>query len=579
VYKKDEVVVLKFGSSVLRDQADLPRAVHEIYRWWRQGTQVLAVVSAFGDTTDQLLRSAETVCAKPECSIMATLLATGEATSSALLGLALNRAGIPARVLDPAQAGLHTVGGTLDADLISVDVARLREELRQAVVVLPGFVGRGENGQTTLLGRGGSDLSALFLAHRLGGKCVLLKDVDGIYASDPATATARPVRFSELKYETASKVSNNLVQPKAIRFAAAHGLQFVVSAIGSGHQTLVGAGADRLAVTKINPPLLRVALLGCGTVGGGVYQALAALPQLFTVTGVAARSPEGARSASVPAGLISDSPEELIAGDCDVVVELIGGTKAANSLVTHGLQSGRHVVTANKALMAIDGKRLATLAADVGVSLRYSAAIGGVMPALEAVEQVQASGPIQSFSGVLNGTTNFVLDCLAEGQDLKSAVQAAQDAGYAEANCRLDLNGTDAAHKLILLARNAFSTHLKFDAIERIGIEDIDPQWVRDKRKGGEVVRFVASCEHANKGLHASVKPTLLPHNHPLARATGVDNRLLIKLQSGASFTVSGKGAGRWPTTEAVIADLLDIRRETQLLAESEAIAEEEVCA
>jgi len=576
---KDEIIVLKFGSSVLHDQSDLPRAVHEIYRWWRQGAQVLAVVSAFGDTTDQLLRSAETVCATPERSILATLLATGEATSSALLGLALNHAGIPARVLDPAQAGLHTVGGTLDADLISVDVARLREELRQAVVVLPGFVGRGENGHTTLLGRGGSDLSALFLAHRLRGKCVLLKDVDGIYASDPATTTARPVRFAELRYETASKVSNNLVQPKAIRFAAAHGLQFVVSAIGSGHQTLVGAGADRLAVSQINPPPLRVALLGCGTVGGGVYQALAALPQLFTVIGVAARSPAGARSAAVPAGLISDSPEELIAGDCDVVVELIGGTKAANSLVTRALQSGRNVVTANKALMAIEGKRLAALAADVGVSLRCRAAVGGVMPALEAVEQARASGPIQSFSGVLNGTTNFVLNCLAEGQDLKSAVQAAQDAGYAEANCRLDLNGTDAAHKLILLARNAFSAHLKFDAIKRIGIEDIDPQWVRDKRKSGEVVRFVASCEHANERLHASVKPTLLPHNHPLARATGIDNRLLIKLQSGVSFTVSGKGAGRWPTTEAVLADLLDIRRENQLLAESEAIAEEEVCA
>ncbi|MBA2525536.1 MAG: hypothetical protein H0W28_03510 [Pyrinomonadaceae bacterium] len=148
MYDKEKIIVLKFGSSVLRDESDLPRAVHEIYRWWRQGAQVLVVTSAFGNTTEQLLQRAESICARPERSALAALLATGEAASSALLSLALNRAGIPAKVLDPAQAGLLTAGGTMDADLIAVDVARLRGELRKAVVVLPGFIGRGENGNT-----------------------------------------------------------------------------------------------------------------------------------------------------------------------------------------------------------------------------------------------------------------------------------------------------------------------------------------------------------------------------------------------------------------------------------------------
>jgi homoserine dehydrogenase len=578
MYKNDEVLVLKFGSSVLRDQTDLPRAVHEIYRRWRQGAQVLAVVSAFGDTTNELLRSAESLCPKPERPILATLLATGEANSCALLGLALNRAGIPVRVLDSAQAGLRTVGGSLDADLISVDVTRLREELRRAVVVLPGFVGRGEHGNITLLGRGGSDLSALFLAHRLGGKCVLLKDVDGIYASDPAISNTRPLRFAELKYETAGQISNNLVQPKAIRFAAAHRLQFVVTAIGSVNQTLAGTNADRLAVPQIDEPPLRVALLGCGTVGGGVYQALAALPELFTIIGVATRTPDRARSVGVPEALISDCAEELLEEDCDVVVELIGGTKAASSLVTKALDSRRHVVTANKALMAIEGKRLATLATDADVTLRYSAAVGGCMPALEAIERARSIDTVQSISGVLNGTTNFVLHRLAEGQDLKSAVQLAQDAGYAEANCRLDLNGTDAAQKLILLARKAFAHPLQFDTIERVSLEEIDPQSLRERVKRGEVVRFVASCKSVRDELTASVKPTVLPHNHPLATCTEVDNCLVITLESGTSLTITGKGAGRWPTTEAVMADLLDIRRERQLHAESDGV-EEEVCA
>src|SRR5260370_23832077 len=123
---KSKVVVLKFGSSVLRSEEDLPSAVHEIYRWWRDGAQVLAVVSAFGDTTDQLMRRAENVYGKPDKSALATLLATGEATSSALLSLALNKVGIPARLLDEVQAGLRTVGGGIDAVPIAVDAARLQ---------------------------------------------------------------------------------------------------------------------------------------------------------------------------------------------------------------------------------------------------------------------------------------------------------------------------------------------------------------------------------------------------------------------------------------------------------------------
>lgn len=138
-----QIVVLKFGSSV-RTEKDLPRAVHEIYRAWRGGAQVLAVVSAFRNATDELLRRSATVSEHPEGSPLAALLATGEATASAMLCFALGNAGILAKMLDPAQAGLRTEGGALDADLIAVDVDRLKRELRQAVVVLPGFVGRCE---------------------------------------------------------------------------------------------------------------------------------------------------------------------------------------------------------------------------------------------------------------------------------------------------------------------------------------------------------------------------------------------------------------------------------------------------
>ena len=186
------IVVLKFGSLVLRSEKDLPSAVHEIYRWFRQGHQVVAVVSAFGDTTDELNRRAQEVCEEPDDALVAALLATGETASSALLGLSLNRAGIAATVLDAQRAGLRTEGATLDANLVSVDAENVIAALRSHVVVLPGFVGQAQTGQTTLLGRGGSDLTALFLAKSLGGYCRLIKDVDGLYTSDPNSKTGQP---------------------------------------------------------------------------------------------------------------------------------------------------------------------------------------------------------------------------------------------------------------------------------------------------------------------------------------------------------------------------------------------------
>jgi homoserine dehydrogenase len=195
------IVVLKFGSSVLRNENDLPAAVHEIYRWWRDGFQVVAIVSALGNTTDELNRRAHVACDQPNDELVAALLATGEAASSALMGLALNRSGIPATVLDAEQAGLTTDGSVLDANLTSVDTARILKALRDGVVVLPGFVGRDRSGKTTLLGRGGSDLTALFLAQRLGAACRLIKDVDGLYTSDPNARSGTSVaRFGRVSY-------------------------------------------------------------------------------------------------------------------------------------------------------------------------------------------------------------------------------------------------------------------------------------------------------------------------------------------------------------------------------------------
>jgi homoserine dehydrogenase len=519
-----------------------------------------------------------------------------------LLGIALNKAGIPAKVLDPAQAGLRTIGDELNSELVEVDLARVRSELERAVVVLPGFAGRNEQGATTLLGRGGSDLSAVFLAYQLGARCILLKDVDGLYTSDPAAdvfgegaespgrtgvctrgrphtggqAVRSPLRFARAKYETALRLDGAIVQDKSVRLAAECGLSFEITSIGASTGTEIGSDADHVANWETPSKPLRVALLGCGTVGGGVYERLAALPELFEVTGVAVRDLSRTRSPRVPAHLLTTNADKLIARPCDAVVELIGGTVRASELVNRALRLDRHVVTANKALIASEGDALQALAAANEVTISVGAAVGGALPALETIEQARSSGAIAGFQGVLNGTTNFMLDQLANAAEVEDAIRAAQRAGYAEADPTFDVDGTDAAQKLILLARAAFGFSLPLAKIPRRGIEQLTASSLREAGERGCTVRLVASCRCTAAGLEARVAPVELPMNHPLAELRGAQNGLIIEMENGARRIVFGTGAGRWPTTEAVIADLLAIHRE--FLGAESAAAELEEC-
>ena len=562
------IIVLKFGSSVLRTANDLPTAVHEIYRWWREGFQVVAVVSAFGNTTDELTHHARSACEQPNDELVAALLATGETASSALLGLALNRSGIRTAVLNAEQAGLATDGPVLDANLTSIDTTGVLEALQNGVVVLPGFVGRGSYGKTTLLGRGGSDLTALFIAHRLGGVCRLIKDVDGLYTRDPHSTNGPPAtRFVRVSYATAARIGGGVVQPKAIDFAERHHLRFIVSSVGSNHSTEIGPHADSIALSEARVPPLRVALLGCGTVGGGVYQRLAAQPEIFHVVGVGTRNVERAIQSDVPVKVVTTHVEALIAEPVDVVIELMGGEEPARTLISRALRLGRHVVTANKALLATDVASLQRLASSGGVTLKYNAAVGGVLPGLETVSYARRFGPLHSISGVLNGTTNFILDQLANGSDLAGAISAAQKNGFAERDPQLDLNGTDAAQKLILLARAAFDVDLPLHSVKKQGIQNL-----KSIQNNGHTTRVVAECRRESRGFTATVAPVELPSDHPLASVRGVENRLLIQSQTGRSWDVCGSGAGRWPTTEAVMADLFDLWRE------SNAVEEEQEC-
>jgi homoserine dehydrogenase len=246
------LTVLKFGGSVLRDESDLATAVAEIDRWLDDGP-VIAVVSAFDGTTDRLLSQARTYVPNAESDAAATalLLATGELTTAALLTLALHRAGHSATVLNPAAIDLRTDGRGTDANPISINTQAIRHALtRFPVIVIPGFIGVDDHRQFTLLGRGGSDLTALFLAHELAAtRCRLIKDVDGLYNRDPAIASEAPARrYETISWDGALRLDGRIIQHKAVRLARERGLCFEVGAFGRDDATRVGEFAETMEV-------------------------------------------------------------------------------------------------------------------------------------------------------------------------------------------------------------------------------------------------------------------------------------------------------------------------------------------
>ena len=546
------ILVLKFGSSVLRTEADLAPVVHEIYRALRGGNRVIAVVSALGNTTDTLAARGRAWSPSPPPAAWASLLATGETTAAALLTLALDRAGTPATLLDAHTAGLRTAGPLDDAQPVRLDQSAILRALETTpVVVIPGFTGRDEDGRIALLGRGGSDLTALFVAHALQARCVLLKDVDGIYDRDPERDPGA-LRYAQISWSLALEVGGAVVQPKAVRFAAERAQSFEVSCLGSDAGTLVTGGPPVCAAPS-SRERLRVALLGCGTVGAGVYHTLDA-SDAFEVVGVAVHDPD--RPREVPRALLSTDPWEVIDRPCDVVVELIGGEGLAGDLIEASLARGRHVVTANKAVIARDGERLSELAGQQGLKLLYSASVGGALPAIELIRSLE---DVHAIEGVLNGTCNFVLDRLSAGQPLGEAVAEAQAAGFAEADPTADLSGSDAAHKIAVLAREAFGTEPPPFAVT--GLQPSAAHEVAEATASGQVLRLVATCKNTPEGVEARVETRSFAPDSPFAQTLGADNCVIIRTQGGDQIA-RGRGAGRWPTTESVIADLLDLHRE-----------------
>jgi homoserine dehydrogenase len=540
--------VLKFGSSVLRSPEDLHHAVDEIYRCWRLGSNVLAVVSAFEGVTDRLIGEAAAVFGTNSPEALAIYAATGEQQTAALLLGALCQNGIPARYVDPREIALMTDGPRLESAPVSVDIEALQALwMRSSVLVLPGFYGIGEDGGVSLFGRGGSDMSAIFLAARVHAPCRLVKDVRGVFDSDPA-ANPGARRYEALSWTRAIDVSGPLIQPKALQFAQSHATAFEVGRANEDGGTIVGAPVDRWSTSQAAPAqALRVALLGCGVVGRGVYEAIRRYPERFEVAQVIVR--ETRKHDDI--GGASTDLNAALDPDIDIVIACIPGIPECYAIIQAALLAGKFVITSNKAAIAAHLGTLRGYAKGETQRLWYSAAVGGALPALETLTAL--GSPVTEIRAIINGTSGVVLDAWAQGKTRPEAIALAQRQGFAEANPHRDLSGLDSADKLALLMEVAFGEYRHPSKIPTQGIDAI----------GGDPTgyKLIARAARTSEGVVASVAPELPAADSFLAQARGAENRIEIDLSSGETVRLRGQGAGRWPTTTSVMGDLHEVAR------------------
>lgn len=570
------ITVLKFGSSILANESLLARAVHEIYRYIRQGNHVVAVVSAFSGETDRLLNHSKRYGENADPYAVAALASLGEGQAVALLGLALDQAGIPTNVLDSAGMGLKTLGSATDSKPTGLDVENIKRALaNKPVLVVPGFIGRDEMGRVTLLGRGGSDYTALFIAGQLGAQqAVLIKDVDGLYDRDPAKFPREAKRYERVSYEDILQMPEKIVQHKAVRYAGDVRLKFGVGAAGQRVATWVWDGNSAFADKPLRNTPVKVALIGAGIVGRGVYDRVSGQQNFFEITKVCVRDVKKHQGKGIADGLLTSDWREALGSGADIIIETIGGLTPAKEIICEALKSGKHVVTANKAVLAHEFDTFAAIRRETGGRLLYSAAVGGGVPILEAVRNAAKRGRIQTVRGVVNGTTNFVLGQLARGISFAEAIKKAQDAGFAEPDPSADIDGHDAAAKACLIAREAFGHPIFPNQVKRMGISHLTPNHAAQAAAQGGAIRLVAHITCPRGLTHATVAPLILPSDDPLAQVHDEQNCAVITMEDGSRSVVTGRGAGRWPTAESIMGDLFEILRGENVSEDEENIGE-----
>jgi len=316
---------------------------------------------------------------------------------------------------------------------------------------------------------------------------------------------------------------------------------------------------------------LKVALLGCGTVGSEVYRLLtqqsddlaARIGARLEVAGVAVRRPGRARAVDVDPALLTADPMELVTRpDVDIVIEVIGGIEPVRSVLLAAMKSGKSVVSANKALLAEDGATLHEAARENGADLYYEAAVAGAIPLLRPLRESLAGDEVHRVLGIVNGTTNYILDRMdTSGAGFADALEEAQALGYAEPDPTADIEGFDAAAKAAILAGLAFHTGVTAADVYREGITEVTAADIASARELGHVVKMLAICERRDGGVSVRAHPAMIPRSHPLAGVREAYNAVFVEAEAAGRLMFYGAGAGGVPTASAVLGDAVAVAR------------------
>ncbi len=316
---------------------------------------------------------------------------------------------------------------------------------------------------------------------------------------------------------------------------------------------------------------LKVALLGCGVVGSQVVRLMhehaddlaARIGAPLEIAGIAVRVPAKKRDLPVDAALFTADAKGLVErADVDIVVEVIGGIEPARTLLLAAFESGKSVVTANKALLASDGATLYDAAARASADLYYEASVAGGIPLLRPLKESLAGDRLHRILGIVNGTTNYILSRMDEtGASFAEALDEATALGYAEADPSADIEGFDAAAKAAILASIAFHTRVTVGDVHREGITDVTSADIASARAMGRVVKLLAICERVGDGISVRVHPAMIPLSHPLAGVREAFNAVFVEGEAVGQLMFYGRGAGGAPTASAVLGDLVAVGR------------------
>ena len=316
---------------------------------------------------------------------------------------------------------------------------------------------------------------------------------------------------------------------------------------------------------------VNIAILGCGTVGTGVVRLLLENGDIIrdrigctlNLKYVADIDMDKDRGLTLPPGvMISDAASAIADPTVDIVVETIGGEGIAKQLILDAIGKGKHVVTANKALLAKHGNAIIAAATENGVDLAYEASVGGCMPIIKTVRESLVGNRINAMIGILNGTCNYILSKITdEGVVFQAALAEAQAKGYAEADPTLDVEGQDAAHKLAILSALAFGMKINFDDVYIEGISRITPMDIEFAAQFGYRIKLLAITKFDGRAVEARVHPTMIPFDNMLSNVNGTLNAISVSADAVGDILLYGHGAGMMPTASAVVSDMADIAR------------------